>query len=231
MANEKASGKKSSAPKVMDVAKPGKSAPSTTSRPVIVGHGPMMQDPMVNDQNDSKKEENTEKVVVHGPKVIAPLGISNGSTEETKKAEPPGAPEPPAEPEATPETLKPEDQPTEAAEPKPDAQPEPQKAEATPEPAKDEPSEDGAVDALAEQAAKAKKPPEDVEAAKRQEALDKLVTEKKYFVPIGQVSRRRHARWALFLFILLVLAAACVLAVDAEVVDLGIDLPFDLIKM
>ncbi len=35
--------------KLMDVSRPGKSAPSATSRPIIVTHGPIMQDPMVND--------------------------------------------------------------------------------------------------------------------------------------------------------------------------------------
>lgn len=36
--------------KLFDVAHPGKAAPSATSRPVIVGHGPIMKDPMVQSQ-------------------------------------------------------------------------------------------------------------------------------------------------------------------------------------
>ena len=35
--------------KVFDIAKPGKTAASASSRPLIIGHKPMLKDPMVND--------------------------------------------------------------------------------------------------------------------------------------------------------------------------------------
>ena len=37
--------------RVFDVAKPGHSSPSATSKPVIVGHQPTMSDPMVNEDH------------------------------------------------------------------------------------------------------------------------------------------------------------------------------------
>jgi hypothetical protein len=66
---------------------------------------------------------------------------------------------------------------------------------------------------------------------KRQELVDKLVLEKKYFVPIGAVQKKRTVRaTVLFLALLLSLAAGAVVAVDANLISIGIHLPFDLIK-
>src|SRR5688572_11245924 len=63
--------------RVMDVSKPGKSAPDSSSRPIIVGHKPMIADPMVNPEKD--ESENTEpetvkvkKLTVVGEKVLLP---------------------------------------------------------------------------------------------------------------------------------------------------------------
>lgn len=78
-----------SAPKLFDVAKPGKTAATATSRPVIVGHGSTLKkDPMVNSSEDEK--EDTEKVPVrsHGPVTIQPLNEITGQDDESKTEEP-----------------------------------------------------------------------------------------------------------------------------------------------
>lgn len=62
------------------------------------------------------------------------------------------------------------------------------------------------------------------------ELVEKLVEQKKYFVPIGAVQKRRAARnTALLAFVLLVLVGAA-LAVDAGIIETEFTLPFDLIK-
>ncbi len=62
------------------------------------------------------------------------------------------------------------------------------------------------------------------------ELVEKLVEQKKYFVPIGAVQKRRTARnTALLAFVLLVLVGAA-LAVDAGIIKTEFTLPFDLIK-
>src|SRR4051812_25582987 len=47
-------------PKVFDVAHPGKSKPSASSRPIIVTNRPILQDPMVS-ANQQPEDEDTEK--------------------------------------------------------------------------------------------------------------------------------------------------------------------------
>lgn len=69
------------------------------------------------------------------------------------------------------------------------------------------------------------------EELKRQELVDKLVAEKKYFVPIGAVQKKRTTRTASLLFIVIVLIiGGALLSVDAELIQTDIKLPFDLIK-
>lgn len=59
--------------RVFDVAKPGKSAPSASAKPIIISHHPMMQDPMV--KPDGGDEEASGPVLAHAPTrvVIKPL--------------------------------------------------------------------------------------------------------------------------------------------------------------
>jgi hypothetical protein len=219
----------------------------------------MIQDPMVTDKNSPESEEKKQeqKIVARGAKVIIPL--SSAETETPKKEAPapkaaatpapvdPSQPEAPAEAEpeksAKPKPAEPAEE-TEKPEPETEAKPEAAQAqeseqtETTEEASEDKESkpaegsdEGGIVDAFAEQAANNKqKSAEDIEAEKRATAVSKLVEEKKYFVPIGQVTHRRRARWAIALLILIVLLGAGAAAVDAGIVDPGFDLPFNLIK-
>jgi hypothetical protein len=58
--------------KTFDIARPSRVNPSATSRPVIVGHQPMMRDPMVNQRTapQSQAESVPTPIAVHTTKVI-----------------------------------------------------------------------------------------------------------------------------------------------------------------
>lgn len=69
------------------------------------------------------------------------------------------------------------------------------------------------------------------EELKRQELVSKLVAEKQYFVPIGAAQKKRTVRNTLLLFVVFILViGASALAIDAELIQTDITLPFDLIK-
>ncbi len=173
--------------KTMDVAKPGKSAPDASSRPVIVSHRPEVKDPMVKTDASIEETTPTETTVAHGSKVIQPLAHDDEPTETT---------ETPEEKEAK--------------------------------------EEAAVVDAVAGQADLGKKNTQakiDADEQEKLEVLNKLITEKKYFVPIGQVAHRRNQRALLVVVLLIVVLAGLYAAVDAELLDIGVDLPFDLIKL
>jgi hypothetical protein len=179
---------------VMDVEKPGTTPASATSRPLIVGRGPAIKDPMVNDSNEETVEQSKS----------LPL------------------------PSAKKKTIQPITEPQEEAE---------VQSETKPEPASEQPAEPGVATDLAsteeeEKAATAEAEAElSEEERKRQELTDKLISEKKYFVPIGAAEKRRTLRNTTVLFIVfIVVIAATVLAIDAELVQTNITLPFDLIK-
>lgn len=183
--------KEAASKKTMDVAKPGKSIPDSSSRPVIVSNKPQVQDPMVKaDVAPPEESKSPEQPVTHGSKVIQPLDHS-ADTEEA-----------------------------------------PQETAETPE-EKEAKEEAAVVDAVAGQADLGKKNTQakiDADEQKKQEELDKLIAEKKYFVPVGQVAHRRNQRTVMVLILLIVVAAALYAAVDAELLDVGIELPFDFIK-
>lgn len=69
------------------------------------------------------------------------------------------------------------------------------------------------------------------EEQEQDELVAKLAEEKKYFVPIGAVKKRRAAQTTLLLtIVLLLLLAGGVYAIDADLIETDIALPFDLIK-
>ena len=203
---------KASSKKTMDVSKPGESAPNTSSRPVLVTHRPMVQDPMVKDdvKADDKVADSKASVMSHGDKVIQPVSDLSKPAEEAA-----GTPD------------------------------QGQSSAAGSDPAKDDTTDDkpktsteatgteaAVVDAVVDQATEDKKKQNqlsDEEKAKRA-ALQKLVEEKKYFVPIGQVGRRRNRRALLTVIVLVLLLVGGYAAVDAGFIDAGFDLPIDLIK-
>ena len=227
--------------KLFDVAKPGKTPVSATSRPVIVGHTSMIKhDPMVKekptDPETGEPKNDSDNHQLHQPhniKTIKPLSegdpkedkeeVASESKDEVEDNKPA-----PAEPEPSKETAvedtsdeKPDEPKTEAAEP--------EKAEEKPEPAAPAVDEDqakkAAVDNLVtEVSAKREAQKEKEEFDAKAKELEASIEKREFFVKIGQVSRRKsNHRIAIGLILFLILAAAAVnFGIDAEVIDIGI---------
>lgn len=176
-----------------DVDRPGKSAPPTTSKPVIVSNRPLLKDPMVVDEEAASQEGASEKQeLAHsaGPK-LKPL-------EEPPKPEP--EPEPKPEPEAADETPAAE---TEAT------------AEDDAPPAKSAPKSEAKPKQKDEAAA--------AEQAKHDAAIQELIISQKYELPINSVEKRKAKHFVvlgIFLAILLALAWGDI-AADAGIIHIN----------
>lgn len=224
--------------KVMDVSKPGKGKILTTSRPVITS--------IVN-------APTTEDIVA--PKAVAPSAAHKTilpiQHDEDEPAEKLVSIDTPSDNEPT----EPEPQDAEAAEPEApveDAQAEPEMEQS--DTSADEPTDipaaapresakstqpessdaagleavAGAVQSKKEAIKKAE------EAAQKDAALQELIDSKKYVVPIGHVSHKAHRKkhhngWMVLIMLLLVASIGGYLAVDAGLLDVGFDVPYDLI--
>ncbi|HUP26365.1 MAG TPA: hypothetical protein VM124_01820 [Candidatus Limnocylindrales bacterium] len=195
-------------PKAMDVAKPGKVLPDSSARPVIITHRPMVQDPMVkaddktDDGPDTKTPDSSIKISsgTHGDKVIKPVSESLKAPETNEEIDP---------------------------------KPETSVADDTPESKEDASAEAAVVEAVADQAevsvSKRDGKPTEEDKAKA-EHLKKLIASKTYFLPVGQVARRRNRRMSVVLLLLIMLAAGAYLAIDAKVILGNVKLPIELIK-
>lgn len=166
--------------KKMDVTPSDEVPAEATARPVIVGHGPILKDPMV-----------------------------------TKAEAAGGKPAKTADAPSKSKALQPSDEATAAA------------AEKSDSPAS---STEAEVNAVAEQAntnQKAVAAKQQEEEQKRLDALEKIVQDKTYFVPIGQVNRRRNNRRAVVILVLVVLVAlvGLDLVMDAGYLDLPVKPP------
>lgn len=185
--------------KTMDVATSGNNTPDTSARPVIVGHKPMVKDPMVKLEDKEEitltKQPEIEQAI-HTTKTIQPLTVTVDEPEKTE-TDPEVAEQP-----VTPDTAETTANASTGTETQEESSEEPQGDSATS-------NESAEVDALAEQAEaanRAKGEPSE-EQKKQQELFQKLIAEKKYFVPIGQVTRRRKNRQAAIVLVLLIVAA------------------------
>jgi hypothetical protein len=195
------SNKKDSPTNMDGVARPGKTPVDSTSRPVIVGHKPLLkQDPMVASSEDleisSKAKEEPKSAPSSSGHTIEPLPESK--TEE----------EVPQEKEVQDGAASKESE----AEDKSDDTP----AE----------SSNAAVDALAgEVSAKREAEKASDEDVKKQLGLEAVIASHKYFVPIGEVSKKRAMNRILLGLIVLVLLAgtAADLAIDAGLIDIGVE--------
>lgn len=91
------------------------------------------------------------------------------------------------------------------------------------------------VDAVVEQAAhKDGDQPsenEDLEEKRKQETITKLIESKKYFLPIGEITKHKNNQRAVgaLIFLLMIIAGAY-LAIDANVIPTSVNLPFEFIK-
>ncbi len=204
--------------KTMDVSKPGDSTPDTSSRPVIVSHRPMVQDPMFKN-SDPTPEVNANArsgAIARNNNVIQP--IEKDKTKEYENIE-------------TSEKTETTEKPVSDQETSVDNATESEKADKNEEVA-GENDEAAVVDAVVDQAAadKKKQNQKNDEETARQAAIDKLVAEKKYFVPIGQVSKRRNRRVSLIILGLIILVVGLYLVADADLIEIPFTLPLDLIK-
>lgn len=197
--------KKSTSPKqIIDVTHADKTAPSDTSRPVIVTNRPILKDPMMSPATaPAEKDEpapSKESLATPSKSKIKPIEEpaadstkDSAKSEEPKKPELETAPEPTAEPASKPEPAK------------PDEPEEPEESNA--------PSKTPDADA-------------DIAASKQAEhdaAMQKLVEAKQYFLPINAVEKRRSKRFVATGVILSVILLAfwADVALDAGLVHLG----------
>jgi hypothetical protein len=209
--------------RIMDVARPGKTAASATARPIIVGHGPIIKDPMVQPSVDSEEAAATpkkdyvnetvaSKLVVQPPKANADIQKADDDKSSAS-----------AEPENANNVAK--DQAATETDPGPDEQPQ---AEAS---AIEAHEEEAIVDAVASQAVKDKKGEQQAkEETERLAAQQKLIDDKKYFLPISRATRRRNARAWIALLILLLMTGAVYVLLDAKIIQNNLPLPFELFK-
>ena len=201
--------KKPAGKPIADVAHPGKSAPSASSRPVIVTNRPILKDPMMVDEDakttlaeaSTPKDEATEKSSSSG---LTKLKIQPPATPAAQPAEEPKS-EPEKDTAAGPE-------PDEIAAETKQAEPAPASADDAEKPQVDT----TAPDPTAEIEAEAKKQ------AEHDNAIQKLADSKQYFLPINSVEKRRSKRFvALGIVVSLILVAAWAdIALDAGLIHL-----------
>ncbi len=246
-----------SSDKTMDVSKPGKVAADASAKPIIVTHRPMVQDPMMKPETDvsdleSQKDNPKENksTPTSGEKVIQPIDkdLKADPSEIDKAAAAAVAPKQKAKTESKDEETPDKETETssEAVVEKPAEEVSPaddktDKSETNIEetaPPKDEvkkpSSTSGAaeVDAIVDQATagKHKEKQEAEQEAAKQDHLQKLIDDKKYFVKTGQVARRRNNRIALTFLVLIVLVIGLYIAVDVGAIKPGFDVPVHVIN-
>lgn len=212
---------------IADVEEPGKSAPASTSKPVLVTNRPVLQDPMVvgknnKDGDETGDEKPTEKRELKrtGAPTIQPLDTPDtddspvtAATEADKPEVDPTAPEAekPAEP-SPPEEPADEPVPAENEKPSPETPPSDKHGTITG-------SDQGKPTTDAERKLQAEASMQ----AKHDEAIQKLVDEGQYVLPINTVEKRKAKN---FVVLGVVLAIALVLAwldiaLDAHILNLG----------
>ncbi len=226
--------------KSMDIATKGKKMPDTSARPIIVTHRPIMQDPMVT--KDETPVSPTPQLARSGKALTPDTTETDGQEnepEQTTNAEEPEQPQE-TQPEETPKPDEPaqevakdgvKDEPAERQSAEPDTKKDESKPVASQTEDKD--TQAAVVDAVVDQADVSSKKLKDDEARAEQETRDKLaklIADKKYFVPIGQVKKRKNRRNLVVLTLVVLVAVAVVyLLADAGIIDTGIKLPFRVI--
>jgi len=214
--------------KIMDVARPGATPADANSKPVIITHRPMVSDPMVSTRPAAPSPAES---LPQSAKKLEPLttGLKAepATPEAPKTASEPVAlleataatPEEPASELDAPAATLPATPPTEA--PAPAEQPDPSQPDPEPTPTPAEAKAKTDKQAVAAEQAK----------AARQAELRALVDSKKYYLKIDDSAASSIRTFALTVFLVLLIGAiGLVVAIDAEVLDLGIDLPFNLIR-
>ncbi len=220
--------KKTSIKPIVDVAPPGKSAPSPNSKSIILNNHPVLRDPMVVD--DQSENLGTDESVPKGPK---PFG---GSSQEAKLQPLTAAPKESAAqtPQNEPAALTKSDNTNgqvqekeeESNEPASPTQAEPlanpgDREKLAPEGQKKDGADNPPTDSpekLEEESAKQ---------AKHRAAIEKLVESKQYYLSINSVEKRRSRRFVALgvIFSLLLIAAWVDIALDAGLTSNAANLP------
>jgi len=208
------------AQKFFDVSHPGKSTPSSTSRPTIVGHHTILQDPMVNaDHENEEAITNTSSIVSRVSTTnIVPSDEAIAGYNSTEKIEDT------SKPSVEDVKEKVEDEP----------QVDEQKAEEPEliEPESKDPAEETSDIQMQstdgtnteEQKKVEKETKEDIE---KQEAIDKLIADKTYFAPIaGNKGNSAKRSFVMSIVVALVVVfVAGYLLIDSGIIKTSVKLP------
>lgn len=248
-----ASGSKKDPKKFFDIAKPGKTMPSSSSRPAIVGHRTLLKDPMMAEDapgDGSSAADEKSPVSTTVPK-LQPL--TEAEKETVKPSDPPeaitpdepGADDKKEEDEKTTVDAVDEDKPvaedkvdkltapkSKDIDEKTEARPEEVQPSDSPDDVSEESKEADSESPAAKNEADKQAEKASLEAAAKLEATEKTIADKTYFLPIGERKKRRSAKRsgaALFLIIILLLALGY-LAVDSGMVKTSWKPPVRLFK-
>lgn len=198
---------------IMDVAHPGKTAPPTNSKSVIITHRPVVQDPMmIENKLEADAPSDKQAAAPSHSKVIQPLTAPLVSSDKAASEPDNSGPTDEAKPQ--------EDKPN---------QPDTEKTKeavatdteaTTADQSKTAAEDDGDAGPISPQAAI------DAEAAAKQkadEALQLLVESKQYLLPINTAEKRRTKRTLVIgiVFSIILIAAWLDVALDAGMVHLG----------
>lgn len=202
--------------KVMDVSTKS-SAPSETSRPVIVTKRQIVQDPMMkpattdSSEASGDPEKKPQKMASTG-KTLQPLGV----LADDKNAESDDVPKD----QAVEAEVDQEEPTTDDAKTKNTASEDDETKKAKEEAA--------IVDAVANQAGGKKKTEDEIKTdSAKQEAIAKLIEDKKYFLPIGEITKRKqHRQLVVVAAFIIVAVVGGYVALDMELVESPVELPF-----
>jgi len=219
------------------------SSPQTPTAPTLAGKGKTIQ-PLASAAKPAKDTEadtaTTPSSATEAPKEDAApakknITVNDTTDEPVKEEAPAPATEKPAEKTEKPTTDTPAEDDAAASAKQSPASPEKPAADDTHDTQKTDDKKSPEDDNLTGPPSKAmeeKRRAEAEAAAKAErEKYQKLIEEKTYFVPIDQSASSSGSKAATFLlFVLLFVLIGAVLAVDAGLLEIGIELPFDLIQ-
>jgi len=193
--------------KVFDVAKPGSTKPDTGSKPMVVGHKIMKDPTLVDTETDDAQK--VEEIISQPSKVtVSPISEEFANVDGDKANH---TPDDSKEVDTTEILPSKEDTKTEDIPTPDDTKPESEvsKPEETPEEKKEN------ADTL------------DME---RELNLQKIIKEKTYVVPVEEATYSAFKTFIkTFLVVGLIGVVVILVLIDAEIIDVGITLPFDLL--
>ena len=191
------------------------------------------EEPAPEEPKEEPKEEPEKEETPAEPEAPAAETPEPDAQEEVPQEEPEQPAETPPElkPEPVSEEKPPVEPPAPADAPKPAEPKDAPPAEAAP-PVPDAGSDSANVDAIAQSAETKKEAARKAEEkAKKDAELQNLIDSKQYFVPIGHhaAATKKGRGLIVFLAVLIAVIVVAYLAVDSELVDVGLKLPYDLI--